>query len=324
MVDSVRHWLTEYHLDGFRFDLMAIHDLETMAQIEKAVHEINPNALIYGEGWTGGTVQIASSEQASQGNIAKIGATDGASGSIAVFNDSIRDGLKGGVFSLITRGYINGSPSNETANKVSFGLKGGVKTTGTSWSVKDAMVINYMSAHDNHTLWDKLGGSNQNASREELLAMQRLGATVVMMSEGTPFMLAGEELLRTKGNDGNSYMSSDDVNNIDWEVLKPGSDEAQMSEFYAELLRMRGEYGFFHDASVSCRILDEFVLEVTYRMHGNVKAMAFINPQSHDVQCSLPAGDWKVVLDGQAFEHEARSVSGAQTVGGKSVLIVDR
>ncbi len=324
MVDSVKHWLTEYHLDGFRFDLMAIHDLETMAQIEKAVHEINPSALIYGEGWTGGTVQISGSEQASQANISKISATSGAAGSIAVFNDSIRDGLKGSVFAINTRGYINGSPSSDAANKIAFGIRGGVKTTGTNWSVKNAMVINYMSAHDNHTLWDKLTGSNPNATREQLLAMQRLGATAVMISKGTPFFLAGEELLRTKGGDGNSYMSSDEVNNIDWEVLKEGSDEYEMAQYYAQLIAMRDEYPFLHEADITCRTLDGFVLEATYRVHGNVKAIAVLNPQDSEVQYSLPSGDWKVVLQGGSFEHEAKTVSGTQTIEAKGALIIDR
>ena len=324
MVDSIVHWLTEYHLDGFRFDLMAIHDIETMAQIEAAVHKINPSALIYGEGWTGGTVQIAGSEQASQANIAKITATPGAAGSIAVFNDSIRDGLKGSVFAVNTRGYINGSPSADTANKIAFGLRGGVKTTGTNWSVKNSMVINYMSSHDNHTLWDKLSGSNPNATKEELLAMQRLGATTMMIAKGTPFMLAGEELLRTKGGDGNSYKSSDEVNNIDWEVLKEGSDEAQMAAFYAELIAMRDEYSFLHEADVSYKVLNDFVLEVTYRIHGNIKAIAVINPQVSEIQYTLQGGDWKLVLRDNEFLHEGSTVSGTQSVAGKSILFVDR
>ncbi len=324
MVDSVRFWLTEYHLDGFRFDLMAIHDLETMQEIERAVHEINPSALIYGEGWTGGTVQIPGSQQASQANISRITATAGAAGSIAVFNDSIRDGLKGGVFSAATRGYINGSPSNDTANKVSFGLKGGAKTTGTNWSVRNAMVINYMSAHDNHTLWDKLTGSNPNATKEQILAMQRLGASVVMLSKGTPFMLAGEELLRTKGGDENSYMSSDQVNNIDWEVLSPGSDEYEMAAFYADLIAMRKEYGFINDSDITCRTLDGFALEVTYRVHGNIKAIAVINPQETEIQYSLPKGSWKVVLQNGEFIHQGLEISDAQSIPGKTILVVDR
>ncbi len=324
MVDSLRHWLTEYHLDGFRFDLMAIHDIETMAQIEKMVHEINPNAIIYGEGWAGGSVAIDGSKQATQGNISKVGTTNHAAGSIAVFNDSIRDGLKGSVFSLITRGYVNGSPSKETANKVIFGLNGGKSTTGTSWSVKNAMVINYMSAHDNYTLWDKLEASNPDATRDQLLAMNRLGATIMMISKGTPFMLAGEEMLRTKDGDGNSYMSSDAINNIDWDALKADSDEYRMARFYADLIALREECGFFSDCDVTCRILDGFVIEATYRVHGNVKALAVINPNDDAFTYNLPAGDWKILLENEKLLHEGTVVSGTRTVAGKTVLLVDR
>ena len=326
MVDSVKYWMTEYHVDGFRFDLMAIHDIETMAQIEKAVHEINPSAIIYGEGWAGGTVAIPSSEQATQGNISKISATNHAAGSISVFNDSIRDGLKGSVFSLITRGYINGSPSTETANKVSFGLKGGVKTSGTSWSVKNSMVVNYMSAHDNYTLWDKLEASNAGASRSDLLAMQRLGASILMISKGTPFMLAGEEMLRTKDGDGNSYMSSDAINNINWEALTPDSDEYRMAMFYRDLIAMRQNLGIFDDCDATVRIMEGFALEVTYRVHGNIKALAIINPQDTPFSYNLPSGEWFVAIgqDGYPVDLTKDKQGAVQnaTVAGKSVYLV--
>ena len=328
MVDSLKYWMTEYHIDGFRFDLMAIHDIETMAQIEKALHEINPSAIIYGEGWAGGTVAIPGSEQATQSNIGKISATTGAAGSISVFNDSIRDGLKGSVFSLITKGYINGSASTETANKVSFGIRGGVKTNGTSWSVRNGMVVNYMSAHDNYTLWDKLEASNKGASRKELLAMQRLGASIMMISKGTPFMLAGEEMLRTKHGDGNSYMSSDAINNIDWEALKPDSDEYAMAGFYRDLIAMRKNLGFFGDCDVTCRIMDGNALEVTYRVHGNVKAMAVINPNDVPFGYSLPSGDWYVAIGADGYPANGasdRQVSPQDVqVAGKSVFLVYR
>ena len=241
-----------------------------------------------------------------------------------MFNDSIRDGLKGSVFSLITRGYINGSPSKETANKVIFGLNGGKSTTGTSWSVKNGMVINYMSAHDNYTLWDKLEASNADASKDQLLAMNRLGATIMMISRGTPFMLAGEEMLRTKDGDGNSYMSSDAINNIDWEALSADSDEYKMASFYADLIDLRQECGFLGDCDVSCRILDGFVIEATYRVHGNVKAVAVINPNDGDFTYTLPAGDWKVLLENEQFLHRQETVSGTRTLAGKTVLLVDR
>ncbi len=201
MVDSTSYWVKEYKLDGLRFDLMGLHDLETMQEIESAVHTINPNAIIYGEGWTMGAT-IDGSAQANQANISKITPTGNAIGSIAVFNDAIRDGLKGSVFEKTSKGYINGSPK-ATLSKVLFGIKGGVGV-GVGWSVENSMVINYMSAHDNNTLWDKLLLSNPTYSDEMRNDMNNLGAAILMISKGTPFWQAGEEMLRTKGGDENS------------------------------------------------------------------------------------------------------------------------
>ncbi|MBQ6236405.1 MAG: type I pullulanase, partial [Clostridia bacterium] len=125
MVDSVTYWASEYHIDGFRFDLMGLHDVDTMQAVEEAVHAINPKAIIYGEGWTGGTSTLRSNLQAVQANIHEVKASEGAAGSIAVFNDAIRDGLKGSVFNEKDQGYISGDPSKARATNVAFGVEGG-------------------------------------------------------------------------------------------------------------------------------------------------------------------------------------------------------
>jgi pullulanase len=190
MVDSVKYWSSEYDLDGFRFDLMGLHDLDTMQQVENAVHTINPEAIIYGEGWTMGAT-IDGSKMANQSNIKDITVTDGAIGAVAVFNDVIRDGLKGSVFEKESQGYISGKGSANLA-KVLFGIKGG-DALSQGWSVKDARVVNYMSAHDNNTLWDKLELSNGSYPIETRLAMNRLGTTILMASKGMTFFQAGEE-----------------------------------------------------------------------------------------------------------------------------------
>ena len=139
---------------------------------------------------------IDSSPQANQSNISQIKPTGDAIGSVAVFNDAIRDGLKGSVFDKLSQGYISGAASANVA-KVKFGIAGGM-IAGNGWRVEDAMVINYMSAHDNHTLWDKLALSNEGNLVSERIDMNRLGAAILMISKGTPFMQAGEEMLRTK------------------------------------------------------------------------------------------------------------------------------
>ena len=184
MLDSVRYWMEEYRLDGVRFDLMGLHDLQTMDRIEKVVHQVNPCALIYGEGWTMGQTMDGSA-QADQVHIHEIRPTPGSAGAIAVFNDTIRDGLKGAYNAAQNRGYINGN-FEYTGEQVRFGMAGG-RRKGSHWQVENCGVVNYMSAHDNHTLWDKLSLSNPEATVETRLAMNRLGATIVMTSLGTPF-----------------------------------------------------------------------------------------------------------------------------------------
>ena len=146
----------------------------------------------------------------------------------------------------------------------------------------------------------------------------------MMISKGTPFMLAGEEMLRTKDGDGNSYMSSDAINNIDWDALKADSDEYRMARFYADLIALREECGFFSDCDVTCKILDGFVIEATYRVHGNIKAMAIINPNEEAFSYTLPSGDWKVLLENEQFLHRETVASGTRSVAGKTVLLVDR
>lgn len=278
MIDSVTYWAKEYHLDGFRFDLMALHDTETMQAVEQALHAVNPKCLIYGEGWTGGTSVLNTAKQTTQANIKMIKASEGAIGGIAVFNDAIRDGLKGSVFDDKDTGFINGTASKETKNKVSFGLKGGSSTPGVAWSAENAQVINYMSCHDNLTLWDKLAVSCPEASEEERLAMNKLGAAAIFLGKGTPFMLAGEEFLRTKGGDSNSYQSADEVNNLDWEALVPGSAAYDMAEFYKSLIRIRKEKSFVKEAELVFRDSGDFRdISVNWMKEGKLLAAACFN-----------------------------------------------
>ncbi len=317
MVDSVCYWAEEYQLDGFRFDLMALHDTETMQEIETALHRINPHALIYGEGWTGGDTPLRDDLRANQANIRRITASEGAIGGVAVFNDVIRDGLKGSVFDPKDAGWINGKASKSNASKVIFGLTGAPKSSIVSWYVNDAMVVNYMSSHDNHTLWDKLHSSCPGASDEELLGMQRLGAAAVMISKGTPFFLAGEEMLRTKGGNGNSYNASDEVNNLDWESLVPGSDAYEMSRYYRELIALRRANAFFTEAEVTAEPLGSGAIAVRWTRDGALVACAWLNPGAEAVTVTLPDGSWTVLLG-----SDQGSLSGEAAVEGRGVLIV--
>ena len=298
MVDSTSYWVKEYKLDGLRFDLMGLHDLETMQEIESAVHTINPNAIIYGEGWTMGAT-IDGSAQANQANISKITPTGNAIGSIAVFNDAIRDGLKGSVFEKTSKGYINGS-SKATLSKVLFGIKGGVGV-GIGWSVENSMVINYMSAHDNNTLWDKLLLSNPNYSDEMRNDMNNLGAAILMISKGTPFWQAGEEMLRTKGGDENSYKSSDAVNNIDWSMLAEGTIQYETMLYYKGLIEMRKAYPIFTDSSstvTSEQIGDKGSVAITIEDGNGGKVLVIINPTETNFTYTL-SEEWNLIADSE-------------------------
>ena len=318
MIDSVSYWQKEYHIDGFRFDLMGLHDTTTMQKIENAVHTYNPQALLYGEGWTGDTSPLNPSQQAVQKNIKNVKASRGAIGSVAVFNDAIRDGLKGSVFDSKAKGYISGDPSKGNANKILFGITGGEHKVGVTWRIENAMIINYMSSHDNRTLWDILANGAPSASKEERIAMNRLGATVVLISKGTPFWLAGEEMLRTKNGDENSYKSSDEVNNIKWDVLQEGSDEYAMVEFYRSLIELRKAHDWIRNSNVTGEVLEENnALKVLYADGEKTEGAAFVNPGDAPMTVTLPEGTWTVLLGGTG------TVSGTAEVPAKGVLLLE-
>ncbi len=321
MVDSVSYWAEEYHLDGFRFDLMGLHDLQTMQEIEKAVHAINPNAIIYGEGWTMGSTMDGSA-QANQPNIKKIPVSEGAAGSVAVFNDAIRDGLKGSTFQKNAQGYISGN-FNGTKTNVQFGIRGGFGA-GPGWTVQNASIINYISAHDNHTLWDKLALSNANNSVAERLSMNRLGAAIVMISRGTPFMQAGEEMLRTKNGDENSYKSGDEINNLDWEKLTVGSNEYETMLYYQGLMQMRSAHAIFRSnngVAITFTDLPGGGMVVSYDDHQGGKAIVLINPTGTSQNYTLN-GQWQLLATGtQAGADAIATESGSVTVEARSVRV---
>ena len=314
MVDSVSYWAKEYHIDGFRFDLMALHDVETMQAIEEALHAINPKAIIYGEGWTGGSTPLKANLMANQANISKVQPSGEGIGAVAVFNDAIRDGLKGSVFDAKDQGYINGKANAGTAAAVIFGIQGGLKSSGASWSVENNMVINYMACHDNNTIWDKLLESNPDASDEERYAMNRLGEEILFLGKGTPFMLAGEEFLRTKQGDHNSYKSSDEINNLDWDSLVPGSLNMQMHDLIKALIALRKDNAFLTKGEPACEVLEKNVIRVIWTLDGKTVAAALINPNDEPISAELPEGNWTALFTGETSDEA--------NVGAKDVLVL--
>ncbi len=184
------------------------------------------------------------------------------------------------------------------------------------------MVINYMTSHDNHTLWDKLAMSAPEADEAAKTAMVRLGASVVMISRGTPFFLAGEEMLRSKGGDSNSYKSSDEVNNLRWDDLVPGSGAAAMRDFYRALISLRRSNAFITAGDLECEVRDDCAIELRWTLQGKTAAWALINPgQSMEVE--LPAGEWQVLLRNETVDPDgADTVSGTVTAEERTVLLV--
>lgn len=324
MIDSILYWANEYHIDGFRFDLMAIHDLETISEIEKALHKINPKCIIYGEGWSGGCVSFDPWLLASQSNIKRIQDSGCASGSVAVFNDVIRDGLKGSAFSNLAKGYINGNISKESADKVAFGISGGAASSASFWSVNDNMVINYMSAHDNNTLWDKLKLSNPDLMDEELLKMNRLGAAILMISQGTPFMLSGEEILRSKKGDGNSYNAPDEINNIDWESVEENNPAGKMFKWYSNLIKMRKRYSWIRKAEVKTAVWNNLSICALYMLDGKTAGVVIVNPLKETFLGTLPDGKWDVILDGNTFKWGSERVEKCVSVPAEGVIVLTR
>jgi pullulanase len=191
--------------------------------------------------------------------------------------------------------------------------------------VDKAMVVNYMSSHDNNTLWDKLLTTNPEASTEQLLAMNRLGAGIVMISKGTPFFLAGEEMLRSKQGDANRYASSDEINNIDWSVLSPDRAAMNMVEYYKALIAMRKANPFLTGSDVTAELLDGNAIQVTYIYHDVETAYALINPNDSEMNCSLPEGSWTLLMDGsEVFPEGGEALSGEVSVPAMGILLVRR
>jgi pullulanase len=208
IIDSVKYWAKEYHLDGFRFDLMGIHDSVTMNAIREALDKIDPSIIIIGEGWEMST-PLPEDLKASQRNAQ-------AMPRIAHFNDSIRIALKGSDFGdEKDRGFISGK--NYLEDLLLRNIKGAMHLSSHSSYVDPEQVIQYVEAHDNLTLYDKLLRSNPDDSEEVRIKRHTLATSIVLLSQGVPFIHGGQEFLRTKAGVANSYQSPDEINQFEWE-----------------------------------------------------------------------------------------------------------
>lgn len=240
IVDSVLYWAREYHIDGFRFDLLGLLDVETMKEIRRRLDEIRPNILLYGEGWklnsavTKNDVLLATQKYVNKMD------------RIAMFSDNIRDAIKGSVFEKEERGYISGN--SECVKEITSSLMG-----APIWAEAPEQVINYTSCHDNYTLFDKIALCNDNIDMSERIRQNKLAVAIVMLSQGIPLLHAGEELLRTKVNAAGEFVSDsvrdgDDVNAIKWEtLLKP--EYRNVYQYYKGLIAFRKTTKALHISS---------------------------------------------------------------------------
>lgn len=243
ILESVLYWVNEYHIDGFRFDLMGIHDIETMNLISKELHKIKPDILLYGEGWTAGKSPLPDSLRALKANVDKLDR-------IAVFSDDIRDGIKGSVFEHEDNGFVSGKPGMEESIK--FGIVAATKHPQVDYSKvnyskapyanEPYQTITYAECHDNHVLWDKLAISAKNASEDERKEMHKLALSIVLTSQGISFLHAGTEFLRSKKGVENSYESPDSINAIDWNLKSQNRD---VFEYVKSLIEIRKEHPAF-------------------------------------------------------------------------------
>lgn len=314
MIDSVSHWQKEYNVDGFRFDLMALHDVTTMQAIEEAVHEVNPKAIVYGEGWTGGTSELPAAQQSTTANVQNLNAKTQTNG-IAVFNDTIRDAVKGSVFDINDVGFATGA--NESyANGVLFGVIGGISQKGfgsnsNGWyTYNPTNVINYVSAHDNNTLWDRICHvyGEKAETLETRMKYNALSAAIVQTSLGIPFMMAGEEMLRAKKNaDGtyneNSYNAGDEVNKIRWNLLTEDSAQTRMMQYYKGLIAFRKSSKVLRSANAHgvCKLITNDNALIAFTMtdpSAGETLFVVYNAAETSTNVTLPEGSWNLFVNG--------------------------
>ena len=306
MLESVLYWVKEYHIDGFRFDLMGVHDIETMNLISKELHKIKPDILLYGEGWTAGSSPLPDSLRAIKKFAYKLDR-------IAVFSDDIRDGIKGSVFEHADKGFASGKSGMEESIK--FGIVASCKQpqidytkvnySKAPYSAQPWNTITYCECHDNHVLWDKLAISAKDAAESERREMDKLAMSIVLTSQGISFLHAGTEFLRTKKGVENSFESPDNINAIDWSLK---TKNKEVFEYVKLLIKMRREHPAFKMLTAK-QIAEHIQFRdnkekgiVSYTINGQAmndrwkKIVVFFNGNNGKRPGLLPPGKWKVAI----------------------------
>jgi len=335
MIQSVLHWLKEYHIDGFRFDLMGCHDIETMNAIRQAVdREVGRDIFIYGEGWSAGGCALPNDKLGMKSNVKQMPR-------IAAFSDDIRDALRGPWDDDHKSAFLAGKPGNEESIKM--GIVGAIEHPQVDyskvnyskepWALQPTQLISYVSCHDDMCLVDRLRTSMPHITTDELIRLDLLAQTAVMTSQGVPFMLSGEEMLRDKRGVHNSYNSPDSINHLDWGNLER---YPQVMAYYSNLIHMRKSHPLFHlgDADqVRQRVQFLPVKQscvVAYRIQGaGVKGETWgdtyvvLNSNRKPVTIDVPQGSYTVVCRNIVCDQQgiATMAGGTVTVPAQSALI---
>jgi pullulanase len=333
MIESVLYWAKEYHLDGFRFDLMGVHDIVTMNAISDALHKFDPTIFIYGEGWTAGDSPMPERLRAVKKNIPQLN-------KIAAFSDEIRDGLRGPYSDVKAKGFVSGKSG--TAESVKFGIVAStqhpqinyklVNYSKEPWAMEPYQAINYASCHDDNTLFDRLKIANPDASEAELIRMNNLADAVVLTSQGVPFLHAGSELLRSKQGIANSYNLPDSINQIDWSRK---TKYKAVFNYYQGLIALRKLHPAFRMPSTTMiqqhlEFLDmNDPMIIGYRLKDNANGDAWknilvlFNGDAADKTVKLPAGKWILAVDGETVNLKAiKQVGGTVTLPGTSAWVM--
>lgn len=323
IVDSVNYWADEYHIDGFRFDLVGLLDTRTINEIMETVHQKHPNVIFYGEGWSMATaVTKPDVDLCVQPNSHLVPG-------FAFFSDTLRDLMRGSVFFQDAPGYVHGGHVSKSTLEACF-------MGCPSWCAQPSQSVNYVSCHDNNTLIDRITLAASEAPWETRIKMNNLAAAFTVLSQGVPFMQAGEEMLRTKpgkkgGFDENSFRSPDKVNSIKWEDLDKKDYKANV-EYYRGLIRFRKAH-----PSLRLQTREEVFQTVHPILCGNDHVAAFhiedqdqeifaiFNADTHDVFMHLPEGHWNVNIRGNLAGTEVlETVEKSITVSPISALVLTR
>ena len=335
IVNSVKYWAKEYHIDGFRFDLMAIHDIETMNAVTAALKEINPDIFVYGEGWTAGDSPLPVERRALKDNVSKMP-------DVAVFSDDIRDAVKGHYTDAADRGFATGKPGLEETVKIGIVAatdhpqvdysKGA--NSKAPYAAAPTQVINYVSCHDDLMLTDKLRKSMPDATEAERQRAARLAQTIVLTSQGTPFIFAGEEIFRDKKGVHNSYCSPDSINAIDWNLKHAN---AEQMAYYRELIKLRKAHPAFRMTTTAdvARHLKFDKTEpglISYSLTDNANGdvwkeiKVIFNGSDEPREVKIPKGNWTVIAEDGKINAEGLSTSrgGKLTAAPRAALILAR